>query len=195
MQRSEHLFYDTGTNCTSFIEFYGGQQMLRLPNKIKAWIAFACDHDNTKENQEALPTALAASGTLAVACNDAFVTKAAMEQGIGELISEVLVGKTFETDSSHSWHDLLVRVLVMIRNMIGSEITADSEEELNKLMRENSFDTSQWPQTVVKFLLEIKLMEKFQTCVGKVPRHLLGEDCVDMIKEIAFMINSVISNE
>jgi hypothetical protein len=64
-------------------------KFMRVPDKVRLWLAF-CDDWANEENQEAEATAMAASGTLAVAVSDAEVAKAVLAEGCGKSVATLV---------------------------------------------------------------------------------------------------------
>ena len=67
-------------------------QLLRIPDNVRLWIAF-CEDWSNEENEEALATALAASGTLAVASSDNVVAHSLTKEGCGSCIAGLISSK------------------------------------------------------------------------------------------------------
>lgn len=86
-------------------------KFMRAPDKVRLWLAFCEDWGNA-ENPEALATAMAASGTLAVAVADSEVAGAVLSEGCGKCISALVLSG--EEGLAH-------RALVCASNLLESE--------------------------------------------------------------------------
>ena len=89
---------------------------MRIPEKLRLWLAFAEDFDND-ENPEALATSRAAAGTLASAASDDGVCSAMLVENCATAITKLFKSRI---------PDLIHRALVIVNNCceVGGKVLA-----------------------------------------------------------------------
>lgn len=99
-------------------------QLLRSEEKVKLWLGLAEEYNREDNPEEAMKTASAAAGTLAVACADVEVAQAVVKASCAETIAALL-----QSESPPLVHRALVMMISLLTAGISSDAAAAAAED------------------------------------------------------------------